>query len=234
MQVLADPLLTAPRYRIADAARIVGRPGSTIRRWIPEPDEDLQRLNGQVSERKNGFQAQYSFLQVAEAVAVSAMRLKNVPLRQIRQSRECIRNQFDISHPFAIMHSGERGEKPGYRLIGCLDDDFAPAAANGAQTRAVPDLILPEFGDLADALFDLEPLPESGLSIVTRIYPRGKDSPLIANPKVRGGRVTIRGTTLTTDIVRGRVLSGDPLDLIADDFQITLEDIRAAVAFEAS
>ena len=234
MQVFADPLLTAPRYRLSDVARIVGRPGSTIRRWMPDLGDGPQRLNVQASEKKNGFQAQYSFLQVAEAVAVSAMRLRNVSLRQIRQSRECIQDRFDIQHPFAIMHASENGGASGYRLIGCLDDDLASTVANGTLANPIPDFILPEFGDLAGALFDLEPLPESGLSIVTRIYPRGKDSPLIANPKVRGGRVTIRGTTLTTDIIRGRVLSGDPLDLITDDFQITLEDINAAVAFETS
>lgn len=234
MQVIDDPLLTAPRYRIADAARIVGRPGSTIRRWVPELDDALQSTRVQVSERKNGTHARYSFLQVAEAVAVSAMRLKNVPLPQIRQSREYVQGQFGIMHPFAIVRAEERDGKTVYRLVGCLDDDRASAATNGLQARTAPDFTLPEIGDLADDLFDLKPLPESNLGIAMRIYPRGKDSPLVVDPKVRGGRVTIRGTTLTTDIVKGRVLSGDPLDLIADDFQITRDDIDAAVAFETS
>lgn len=232
MPDIPDPLLTEPRYRIAHAARIAGRPVRTIRHWISSSARSGPGRSPVIDcqSQPAGRGLKVSFLEVAEIVAIAAMRRSDTPLQCIRDARAHMRDELGIAHPFAVVLMRNSGRRVTYELIG---QSYRDGLASSGQAPAPLDG-LPEFNAMAGELFDFEPLPAEGLAVAARIYPRSKHVPLVSDPHVRGGRVTIRGTSLTTDIVQGRVASGDSVALIADDFSITEEEVNAAIAFEAS
>lgn len=232
MPDIRDPLLTAPRYRIAHAARIAGRPVPTIRHWVGRSTRAGPGLPPVIdcqdqSDRKG---VKISFLDVVEIVVIAAMRRNDMSLQRIRDARTHMRDELGIAHPFAVVLMRGSGKHMTYELIG---QSHRGDLAGSGQISAPP-YDRQGFTDMAGKLFDFEPLPAEGLAVATRIYPRGRSVPLVSDPHVRGGRVTIRGTSLTTDVVQGRAASGDPIGLIADDFSVTEEEVNAAIAFEAS
>lgn len=65
-----------------------------------------------------------------------------------------------------------------------------------------------------------------------RIWPAGKDSPVVIDPLISSGASTVRGTR--TEILAEQASAGTPVDEIADDFGMPVELVKAALAYEWS
>lgn len=57
------------------------------------------------------------------------------------------------------------------------------------------------------------------------------NSRISIDPQVCHGKPCVRGTRVMVTVILGAIAGGDPLEQIADDYKITLEDVRACVAF---
>jgi len=53
------------------------------------------------------------------------------------------------------------------------------------------------------------------------------------DPKVMGGKPVIRGTRITVDLLLELLASGMTPEEIAEDYKISVEDIRAALLYAA-
>ena len=53
------------------------------------------------------------------------------------------------------------------------------------------------------------------------------------SPRVQGGRPVIRGTRVPVEVLAGAVAAGDPIDQVADDYRVTVADVRAALSYAA-
>jgi uncharacterized protein (DUF433 family) len=51
------------------------------------------------------------------------------------------------------------------------------------------------------------------------------------NPRVHHGRPIIRGTRVPVSVVLAAIAGGDPLEQVASDYDVTIEDVRACVDF---
>ena len=54
-----------------------------------------------------------------------------------------------------------------------------------------------------------------------------------ADPQVRFGKPVIEGTRVPVSVVVGAMAAGDSADEVAEEYGITLEDVRAALAYAA-
>ncbi|MBI2893408.1 MAG: DUF433 domain-containing protein [Deltaproteobacteria bacterium] len=51
--------------------------------------------------------------------------------------------------------------------------------------------------------------------------------------RVQGGRPVIRGTRVPVEVLVGAVAAGDAVEQVADDYAVTVADVRAALAYAA-
>ena len=54
-----------------------------------------------------------------------------------------------------------------------------------------------------------------------------------ADPQVRFGKPVIEGTRVPVSVVVGAMAAGDSADEVAEEYGITLEDVRAALDYAA-
>ncbi len=66
--------------------------------------------------------------------------------------------------------------------------------------------------------------------IVIRLYPAGKDSPVVIDPELRAGSPSVRG--ISTDAIAEAVRAGDPIEQVVTDYELSLDDVVAALDFE--
>ncbi|ADM27331.1 protein of unknown function DUF433 [Ignisphaera aggregans DSM 17230] len=56
---------------------------------------------------------------------------------------------------------------------------------------------------------------------------------IVVDPKVMGGKPVIRGTRITVDLILELLASGMTPEEIAEDYKISVEDVRAALLYAA-
>ncbi len=56
---------------------------------------------------------------------------------------------------------------------------------------------------------------------------------IVSDPRVMAGRPVIRGTRITVDLILQLLASGMKPEEIAEDYNITLDDIRVALLYAA-
>ncbi len=61
-----------------------------------------------------------------------------------------------------------------------------------------------------------------------RLMPR-----IVVDPKVRKGKPIIEGTRVPVHVIVGHVAAGEPIDNVAQEFEIAKEDVFAALAYAA-
>jgi uncharacterized protein (DUF433 family) len=56
---------------------------------------------------------------------------------------------------------------------------------------------------------------------------------IVVDPQVRFGKPVIRGTRVPVELVVAKLAGGMSLEEVADEYAITLDDIRAALGYAA-
>jgi len=56
---------------------------------------------------------------------------------------------------------------------------------------------------------------------------------ITVDPKIMGGKPVVRGTRITVDLILELLASGMTPEEIAEDYKISIEDIRAALLYAA-
>lgn len=68
--------------------------------------------------------------------------------------------------------------------------------------------------------------------VAVRWWPNGRDTPIVIDPQVSFGRPYVKGKGISTDAIRGRFLARESIDDIVDDFDLTEQEVEAALRFE--
>lgn len=230
-----DSRLTNPAYTPRQVAAIVEASTASVRNWFAGYSRGGVQYPAVVSTAAllDSSPLRLSFLEMSEAFIIARMRKLGVPLQRIRNAREFVREEWQCDHPFAE----KRFSLLGGRIIHQFEEQYPDAsseaiAVDGGGASAEPNWVLPGFIQHAIGMFDYR--ADLAPHWVERLYPRGRDVPLVADPLIRGGHVTIRDTMLSVEVILRRSLSGDPDELIADDYAISLPEVRSALEFAAA
>ena len=229
-------LLAVPRYPLRDVARIVGTRTANIRNWFLGYERNgvfhPPVFGGR--EYADPRQVELSFLDLSEAVVVASMRDHGLALQRIRNARDFVQQELGCEHPFAE----RRFAKLGGRIIHDFEQQnpdahpVATIAVDGEGPHPQPNWPLPGFVQYAVSLFDYSDAESPAWAL--RLFPRGRERNLVADPRVRGGRVIVLGTSLPAYLIYERSRSGESYASIADDYQITVHDVESAIEFQTA
>lgn len=208
--------LTVPAYRVIEAARYARTSSQTIGNW--------QHLRGNhggaISLRDAGDGL--SYLQLIEVGVVAAMRKSGVTLARIREAREYLKRQFGTDYPFARYRFKTDGKSllMDYNQVAKADKNKLLALNESGQLawNEILSALLHEFE------YDAE------IGTVLRWRVDGYESPIRLDPRVAFGAPHVGGVAAW--VLRGRWESGEGLTDIAEDYDLTIQDVAAALRFE--
>jgi uncharacterized protein (DUF433 family) len=216
--------LTLPTYSFKRASHVMRVHPNTVRWWFyRQRGEARGRAQGLVPAHRKGDPL--SYYELVEAAFVSAFRKAGVKPRAIRAARKYLVRHFGTNHPFStvdlqtdgvrIFHDLE-GEVPG------LEGLVKVEASMQGQERVID--------PISDLLYQFD--YDQVLELTVRWFPRGKEVPIVVDPRIRFGDATLFGTGVSTWAIWERHQGGESVDDLADDYEISPALIERAIEFE--
>ena len=191
-------------YDVAEVAAIVQRHPDTIARWIAgiEPLHPVESNDDRI----------FSFLDLISLWVISELIRRGVPKRQIRRGGEYVARQVGTNHPYAHRDLATVGTGFFGNLSKWVD---VGKWGQGSFQTVIEGLLNPiDFGpDLHASTW------------------RPADGVLI-NPDVQAGTPCIEGTRVPTKTVADLRNVGKHLEDIADDLNLKLAQVSAALQYE--
>jgi len=216
---LKNPAFVLPAYTYAEAGRYAQTSPANVRRWFRNPS----RRGAVLSPLPD---AGLSYIQLVEVRFVATMRGKDIKLDELRRARAYVRRVLRMEHPFAHV----RFKSLGINLLlesladfEGMDGDamvLAPGLGGQLGMRQILERVITELD------YDHE--------IAVRWYPRGREQPIVIDPRMSFGRPTVVGTGIPTTVLYHRYHAGDSKDFLADDFRLSPEQVDAGIKFEES
>lgn len=205
--------LYVPNYQVGEAARYARVSPRTVVDW----HKAGHRLTLSLRERR----AALSYMQLIELAVVAAFRKAGVTLKSIQSTRDYISKQLECDFPFATF----RFKADGRRLV----MDYAQVEGEPGRGKLLrPD----QDGQLAweEILGRLSEFEYESDGIAVRWHVTGANSPVVIDPRVAFGAPNVSGTP--TWILKDRWKSGETIEEIAGDFDLTETDVSKGLEFE--
>ena len=214
-------LLDRPLYDVAQAARLLSVPPSTIRWWLegraPTYDPVLR-------EQPTG-DGVMTWGEFVEARYVAAYRRRDVPLQHIRRFiahlRETTGSQFPLATRRPWVGSGKR-----LLLAASEDAELEPELWPVYEPVSGQLLLTPP----AQSFLDVVEFGNEDDSVVRLLHPRGRTSPVVIDPELRAGLSSVGG--ISTLVLKELVDAGDAVEAVAEDYGLDLDATIAALEYE--
>lgn len=213
-----------PRYGFPEAARIIGKPPETIRRWSVghsrkyrgrlATDRPLIQIDG---DRE---QIPLSFLNLIELRFLASYR-EATSLPAIRGALNYAARELGVDRPLLEMEFKAHGRELFLRFAES-DPYFLNASREGqfAWPAGAEDLV---------ASLDYDEQEHAAY----RWWPLGKRTPVLLDTRLNGGRPSTAESGVRTIAIANRAAQGwEPID-IADDVAASVPEVRAALQLEA-
>jgi uncharacterized protein (DUF433 family) len=216
-------VLDREMYSEAEAARYLRVPQSTLNYWL-EGGERRGKLYPPVIRREpRGHRAPVTWAEFIEAGLLRSYRRSGIPMAELRAFIDLLRARYDVPYPLA----DRRPYIAGRQLV--LE----------AQQEAG---LAPDFWLVAPVEGQLLLLPP-GEAFLQRVTWDGdvaagwrphedEASPVQIDPDLRGGRPAVGG--ISTSVIWEHDEAGEDAEEIAEDFGLTADQVRWALAFETS
>jgi uncharacterized protein (DUF433 family) len=202
-----DPLLT-PR----DAARHLQIPRATLYYWLHE-HADGTPLVHRVTPEKRGWPSM-PFVAVVEAYVLRSLRELGLTKKVIREVAAAVRAEFNTPYGLASKRIATDGIDIFVRYA---DDDLARIGDNQRPVREfIADYLRYISWDLTDEF------PER---LRLRQYP--DVAPVIIDPRFGWGSPVVEATKVSVDAVVDLWLAGESLEAVADEYDMTREQVEA-------
>lgn len=216
-----DTTLTTPAYSVSEVAHLVRIHPRRARRWLMGykfQDQSGERWSPPL--RSDGSK-DASFLDLMELLYANAFMDSGFSLQAARKALEEARRVTGMQHPFAT------------RAIYLAPNDiFLPVNREGdAELRS---LLNKGQTGIRPVIIDISRRLEFGEDgYVTKWFPQGRDAHVVVDPRNLGGRPRIEGTRLSTrDIVALWRAADCQVEVVAADYRLNADTVRAAIDFE--
>jgi len=221
VSILAQPVMTA-----REAAHQLRIPPSTLLYWLEGGRKAGKEYDPILRESRTGS-TDMTWGEVVEARYLRAYRGRRVAMQKLRPFIRDMRHEFGVPYPLAhyrpfIGH--------GLRLLVEIQEHSnLPANLRAVFETTTRQYILdPRASDFI-ARVDFA---EDGQREAVRLWPAGRESPVVMNPRISSAATTVRG--IRTEVLTELHDAGEPIESIAEDFGISPETVRAAVSWEWS
>ena len=221
----ADERFRKPLYSISEAAAYVGVPRSTLETWAHgytrRPPGRRSVHGDPLLTALRGSGLTIPFIGLAEAMVLAAFRETGLPLQRIRPAIEQLRSEHELEHALASDQLFTDGADVLY--------DYARAHGD-KQLRLLTVVRSGQrvFHDVIERY--LTRITYEGGWAAQLVLPITDDAVLVADPdRAFGQPIFIHGGARLID-VQNRIVAGEPLDAVAQDFGVPIDDVRAALA----
>ena len=200
---------TQPMYAFGEAAHLAGVSTSTVRNWLfgyVTRDREVQPLLPAPADQG----PMVSFLQMIEIVVAGRFRkAEHVSFPRVRQAYENAQSEFQLEHPFAHLMLEALGGHIAQRMH---DEPL------GISLRALDE---PAQWSLPGLVLDLMEQLVYEQDLVARWYPKGKDVPIVVDPRISAGIPTVDQRGITIEAVHKRGKAGQRISFIDKDVALT-------------
>jgi len=203
--------LGRPVTTYKEAARSLRMPPATLRTWLDGFSRSGRHYEPVLRPFATG-DLTMTWGEMVEARYLRAYREK-VSLQRIRPFVTALRDEFGVPYPLAH-----------FRPYVKLPEDLWLVFEGRSGQYILNQAIQKDFLDHVE--FD-----EGASDEALRIFPMGKDSAVVIDPKVGSGAATIHGVR-TADLAQRFEVFGETPDELAEEFELDPSDIKLGIAFE--
>jgi len=216
-------------YSFPRASQLTGIPTQNLRRWAMGRPSSANSASASPLVHMDlpqiGEEAALSFLNLVELKLLGEFRRLDLPLQYLRRVVEVLRDSYDFEHPLAC----KRLATDGQAIFAEVDEsgEFACIEIAGRRPNHVvmEDVVRPFFQDI-------EFYHDSDLA--RRWFPLGPSGGIVLDPAQAFGEPILTEHGLPTDMLASLVAAGDSPTMVADWYEVPVEAVEKAVAFETS
>ncbi|MEK6375880.1 MAG: DUF433 domain-containing protein [Acidobacteriota bacterium] len=214
-----------PAYSFREVALSIGVPASTVRAWCLGQSNFKSLL---------GLPAQWShyhalsFFNLIEMQVIAELRREHkVSMSRVREALRFLAKNVPVRHPLV---ESELYVTPNQRVYIVHAGRHIDISAGGQwPLDAVIRNLLRRVHRGRNGILAFFPrvTPPKGTSLVEDEY-----APIMVDPEICFGRPVIAGSGIPTDVIADRYLGGDAPRKMAEDYDLSEEQIAAALRFE--
>jgi uncharacterized protein (DUF433 family) len=209
-------------YDINLAASVLRMAPSTLQWWLEGGERKGRVYLPVIREQPTGSRT-VTWGELVEARYLLGYRRDlNIRLAELRAWIAEARKRLGLSYPLAHQRpwvgEGQRILIDAQRSAGLPEELWAMWVASSGQIL----LTAPAESFLERVEFD------HGEAV--RIHPVGPGSPIVIDPRVRFGMPAVKG--IPTEAVAEQIEAGDPVEMVASDFNLDLAEVAAILAYE--
>jgi uncharacterized protein (DUF433 family) len=218
-------VLDQEMYTEAEAARLLAVPPTTLHYWLEGGERRGKLYEPIIRQTRKGGHEPVTWAEFVECAWLRQYRRKHqVPMKELREFITQLRDKLGVPYPLAhaqaFAHQGKLFIEEAQRAAD-LDPEFYLVAPVGGQMM----LTAPgeEYHERLRYVDDIVS--------AWRPHDDPKSSVLI-QPDVRFGRPAVAG--ISTDVLWEQVDAGASITEVAEDFGISVSDVRWAVSYESA
>lgn len=213
-------ILTRHLYSYSEADALAGVTRGTSRRWLEgysyAGHGGVRVVMPPVTPSRDTPGAGVSFVDLIEIIAIGRFREIGIGVPKVRKIVAAASQTFGVPHPLSMLRfkADARGV---FVQEGTLLHDVL---GNKAQ---------PAWDDILGPLLETLDYQDA---VASRWWPLGKARPVLIDPEYGFGLPVVAGSGVRTEIIRERVEAGDSIAQVACDFNLTTDEVEAAIQYE--
>ena len=211
-------------YPVAEAARLLRVPQSTLRWWLEGRAVRGKQYPPVIREEATGS-GLVTWGEFVEAGYLKEYRSRSVPLPELRRFIDELRRELHVRYPLAHLQPYVSAHR---RLVLALQKTAGLPPKFGIVLEVTSGQLL--LGRAAESFIEHVEFSEEGDNSAVRVFPAGKESPVVIDPRRSFGAPSIRG--IRTEALAELIDAGEPPEGVAEDFDLPVELVKAAVAYE--
>lgn len=211
--------LERPAYGLGQAASLLGLRLDKVRGWLDGYERNGVAYPPVIRDVRTDSDI-VTWGEFVELGYLREYRRARVPLQHIRPVIDRLRDEYGVRYPLALKRPFVFDRKLVLQIQEeqNLDRSLAIVIRSGQEMMLAPGveayLQKVEFAD----------------DVVARLRPAGRTSPVTIDPDYAFGLPAIRG--VATESIAELYRAGDSAQLLAESYELPLEDINAAIAYE--
>lgn len=209
--VMSATMLNQGVYDATEAALLLGRTPAQVVRWA-------SAAGGLEPIVTPSFERAFSFADLVSLRVAAQLNDAGVSDQELRRGLALLRRRYGVDRPLADRAVLRRLATSGSSFIADLDEGWVDIGRGGQGV----------FDEVAQLYLRRVQFDDAGQPTIWRPAER-----VVLDPRVQAGAPCIEGTRVPTATISDQ-LKGESVEDVALDFDLTVEDILAAAAFQES